>query len=395
MIEKKAYKLINQIQYYDWGTKNENAFIPKLLDLEIERDKPYAELWIGAHPKAPSYLFINEQKISLIELIEKYPDQILGKQVTRKFNNKLPYLLKILSSSQALSIQAHPNKELAKKLHKKDPINYPDDNHKPEIAIAVDYLNAIVGFKPVDEFIKTCKNYNSLSSLLESCKSNKEGIIKEYYSIIINLSQTELVKIIDQLLNQIKNTKQKSDEELVFIEQFEKFGYDVGLISILLFNYVQLKSGEAIFTDAGIPHAYIKGNIIECMANSDNVVRAGLTPKFKDVDTLLDMMKFEGGKVTILSGQKNNGERNYSIPIDEFEISIIELEAGETKHFEDIGLVTGLLLEGNLQINCESGIDKFKKGESFIIPALIEKIELKSSIKSKLVFVTIPSSSTQ
>lgn len=395
MIEKKAYKLINQIQYYDWGTKNENAFIPKLLDLEIERDKPYAELWIGAHPKAPSYLFINEQKISLIELIEKYPDQILGKQVTRKFNNKLPYLLKILSSSQALSIQAHPNKELAKKLHKKDPINYPDDNHKPEIAIAVDYLNAIVGFKPVDEFIKTCKNYNSLSSLLESCKSNKEGIIKEYYSIIINLSQTELVKIIDQLLNQIKNTKQKSDEELVFIEQFEKFGYDVGLISILLFNYVQLKSGEAIFTDAGIPHAYIKGNIIECMANSDNVVRAGLTPKFKDVDTLLDMMKFEGGKVTILSGQKNNVERKYSIPIDEFEICIIELEAGETKHFEDIGLVTGLLLEGNLQINCESGIDKFKKGESFIIPALIEKIELKSSIKSKLVFVTIPSSSTQ
>lgn len=395
MIEKKAYKLINQIQYYDWGTKNENAFIPKLLDLEIERDKPYAELWIGAHPKAPSYLFINEQKISLIELIEKYPDQILGKQVTRKFNNKLPYLLKILSSSQALSIQAHPDKELAKKLHKKDPINYPDDNHKPEIAIAVDYLNAIVRFKPVDEFIKTIKNYNSFSSLLESCKSNKEGIIKEYYSIIMNLSQTELVKIIDQLLNQIKNTKQKSDEELVFIEQFEKFGYDVGLISILLFNYVQLKSGEAIFTDAGIPHAYIKGNIIECMANSDNVVRAGLTPKFKDVDTLLDMMKFEGGKVTILSGQKNNGERNYSIPIDEFEISIIELEAGETKHFEDIGLVTGLLLEGNLQINCESGIDKFKKGESFIIPALIEKIELKSSIKSKLVFVTIPSSSTQ
>ncbi|MCZ7601509.1 MAG: mannose-6-phosphate isomerase, class I [Melioribacteraceae bacterium] len=395
MIEKKAYKLINQIQYYDWGTKNENAFIPKLLDLEIERDKPYAELWIGAHPKAPSYLFINEQKISLIELIEKYPDQILGKQVTRKFNNKLPYLLKILSSSQALSIQAHPDKELAKELHKKDPINYPDDNHKPEIAIAVDYLNAIVGFKPVDEFIKTIKNYNSLSSLLESYKSNKEGIIKEYYSIIMNLSQTELVKIIDQLLNQIKNTKQKSDEELVFIEQFEKFGYDVGLISILLFNYVQLESGEAIFTDAGIPHAYIKGNIIECMANSDNVVRAGLTPKFKDVDTLLDMMKFEGGKVTILSGQKNNGERNYSIPIDEFEISIIELEAGETKHFEDIGLVTGLLLEGNLQINCESGIDKFKKGESFIIPALIEKIELKSSIKSKLVFVTIPSSSTQ
>lgn len=96
----------------------------------------------------------------------------------------------------------------------------------------------------------------------------------------MNLSQTELVKIIDQLLNQIKNTKQKSDEELVFIEQFEKFGYDVGLISILLFNYVQLESGEAIFTDAGIPHAYIKGNIIECMANSDNVVRAGLTPKF-------------------------------------------------------------------------------------------------------------------
>lgn len=390
MIEKKAYRLFNQIQHYDWGTKNDNAFIPQLLELELEKDKPYAELWIGAHPKASSYLLMNEQKISLADLIEKYPDQILGKEAAKKFNKKLPYLLKILSSNQALSIQAHPNKDLALNLHKKDPANYPDDNHKPEIAIAIDYLTAIVGFKPFDEFINTIRKYSSLSSLREKCSSSKEELIKEYYSVIMKLSEIELTAIIDQLLTQIKNSEQKSSEEIIFLEQFENFGYDVGLISILLFNFVQLKSGEAIFTDAGIPHAYIKGNIIECMANSDNVVRAGLTSKFKDAAILLEMLKFEGGKVPILSGQKNDGERKYSVPVDEFDISIVELNSGQTKYFENIGLVTGLVLEGNLQIDCISSFDSFKKGESFLIPALARKILLKTQIKASLVLVTIP-----
>ena len=100
--------------------------IPKLLNLNPEKNKPYAEYWIGIHPKAPSEVIINDEYVPLPELIEKFPIEILGKRICDKFNSSLPYLLKILSINQALSIQAHPDKDLAKILNKKDPKNYPD-----------------------------------------------------------------------------------------------------------------------------------------------------------------------------------------------------------------------------------------------------------------------------
>ena len=135
-IQPQPYKLFNKVQNYDWGTKNEDAFIPKFLGVKPEKDLPYGELWIGAHPKAPSEIEIEGIKYSLNWVIDNFPEEVLGKDVANIFGGKLPFLLKVLSAAQALSIQLHPNKKQAEILHAKDPINYPDDNHKPEIAIA-------------------------------------------------------------------------------------------------------------------------------------------------------------------------------------------------------------------------------------------------------------------
>jgi len=351
MIEPKPYRLKNKIQNYAWGTKNEDAFIPRFLGELPERDVPYAELWIGAHPKAPSTIIVDDKEQPLNSVIEEYPNEILGEKVTRKFGNKLPYLLKILSCERALSIQAHPGKELAKKLHANDPGNYPDENHKPEVAIALDGLKALVGFKPIRKIVNLIEQYSALRELvpeelfLNLKESYNKTVLQQFYSLIMHLAKEDLEKVVDGIKRQINNSSRKLKEEEEFIKQYEVYGVDVGLLSILLFNMVDLKEGEAIYTEAGIPHAYLKGNIIECMANSDNVVRAGLTPKYKDVYTLIEVLNFNNKPVTILR-PTNSTENVYKTNAEEFELFIYDMEEKSELDFESDQVVIGLVLEG-------------------------------------------------
>ncbi len=388
MIEPKPYKLINEIQHYDWGTKNKNAFIPKLLGIEPEKDLPYAELWIGAHPKASSKIELNGKIIKLDELIKEYPAEILGEKVIRKFGKSLPFLLKILSCEKALSIQAHPNKNLAKILHSKDPQNYPDDNHKPEVAIAINYLKSIVGFKPLKEFIEVIERYPAMKELIDTNSIDGKNFIKNYYTKIMQLPNIELEDLIQKLHEQIFKSKDRTNEEIIFLKEFENYGYDVGLISILLFNYIELERGEAIYTGAGIPHAYIEGNIVECMANSDNVVRAGLTAKFKDVDTLLNMLEFTGNFPAIIN--PNTVEKDYKTEAEEFAVKIFSCNQENEFQFENDKVKIGLILNGEISFGCNDSKVSFNKGESFIVPAILNQFTMKCKGFSEIIIVEIP-----
>ena len=176
LIQPQPYNLFNKVQNYDWGTKNEDAFIPKFLGIEAVKDLPYAELWIGAHPKAPSEIEIEGIKYPLNSVIDNFPLEVLGIRVSKKYNGKLPFLLKVLSAARALSIQLHPNKHQAEVLHAKDPKNYPDDNHKPEIAIALDSLNAIAGFRPADQ----------IKEIFIKCPELKDFIGGNNYKMLID-----------------------------------------------------------------------------------------------------------------------------------------------------------------------------------------------------------------
>lgn len=397
MITSKPYRLKNQIQHYSWGTKNENAFIPKLLGFVPEKDKPYAELWIGAHPKAPSLVLIENREEPLDKLIAKYPYEILGKKVVEKFGNKLPYLLKVLSCQTALSIQAHPDKKLAKILHAEDPENYPDENHKPEIAIALDNLKALVGFRPVKEIIDIIEKYPALKnsipldllSKLKNLEGRKKELLKELYLRVMKFDSGELREIITAIREQILNTNEKTIEEEEFIKQYEVYGIDVGLLSILIFNIIELNSGESIYTEAGVPHAYLRGNIIECMANSDNVVRAGLTPKFKDVDTLVEMLKYDDTPVNILR-PSNSKMSTYKTPFEEFEISVYDLEIEDKAELHSEQIIVGLVVDGKLKLDYEKESTKFSKGESFLIPAVVKNFGIACIEQAKIVIVKIP-----
>jgi mannose-6-phosphate isomerase len=403
----KPYKLFNKIQNYAWGTRNEKAFIPNLLGIKVIQDLPYAELWIGAHPSASSEILIDGRKIPLNKIIEEYPEAFLGNYVISRFGKQLPFLLKVLSASDALSIQTHPDKEQARKLHLYDPEKYPDENHKPEIAIAIDSLTAFAGFRPVKEIVQNLKNNSEilefantelikLNSDLLSQEKLKERL-KDIYQMLMKKSSDKemLEKIIGRITERLSDKEKLSQEEFQFLKQHKLFGADAGLLSFFFFNMVELKPGQAIFTGAGVPHAYIEGNIVECMANSDNVVRAGLTNKFKDVDTLLEILHFDFSEYKIINKKQETDNVVYKTNASEFEVTAFSKKSGFNQIFNSAGRpAVILIMDGSVEINLEiSGkrnSEIFLKGESFLIPAVLSKFRLTCAENAVFFLVRVP-----
>ncbi|MFZ1288956.1 MAG: mannose-6-phosphate isomerase, class I [Melioribacteraceae bacterium] len=397
MISAKPYKLIPKIQNYEWGTRNKKAFIPKFLGIKTELDLPYAELWIGAHPKSSSDILIENSKFALNEIIKKYPVEILGKEISKKYKKTLPFLLKILSIDKALSIQAHPNLRTAKILHRNDAENYPDANHKPEIAIAIDKLNAIVGLKTIQQLKKSFEMFPILYELINENlkkKINEENFTKnldkEIYSQIMNCNSKKMEFVVKSLVSSINQNKQKSKIEKQFLTEYENYGIDIGLISLLLFNFIELKKGEAIFTPAGIPHAYLGGNIIECMANSDNVVRAGLTNKFKDIKTLTQILQTDLSKTEVKIFQNKN-ITEYKTLAEEFKIKKVILNSEFTKViFKNKLPEIHLVMKGKIKISWGKENIIFKKGETFLKPANLNSYSINFEEKdSEIIIATI------
>lgn len=406
-MEKQPYLLINKIQNYAWGSKNENAFIPNLLNIKTEPGLPYAELWIGTHPKCCSEISMNGNNISLIDFIAESPEEILGSYCINKFGAMFPYLLKVLSAAEALSIQAHPNKNYAEMLHKKDPVNYPDDNHKPEIAVALDNLTALAGFRSTADIIIMLEEYNEIKDFLEIEQlpdaadfndSKKEKLLKTLFDKLLNNAvekPEKLKECVERLIKKVNNKTELTEKEELFIELSSKNpADDIGLLVVFFLELIHLEKGEAFFTGAGIPHAYIKGNIVECMANSDNVVRAGLTNKFKDINTLSEIAFYNTEPIEILKNNENAECFAYSSPVDEFKVTKIETETGSEIEFSTNNSFDVLLItEGEINLKSDEFTLQegftYTKGNSVIIPASVEKYKLTANCKITVFRVTI------
>lgn len=409
MLKPKPYKLKNTIQHYEWGTKGKNAFIPKLLNVKPEKDKPYAEIWMGAHPKAPSRIVIHDKEFNLDEVIHQYPKEMLGNKTAKRFSNSLPFLFKVLSANEALSIQAHPSRRQAIVLHKKDPTNYPDSNHKLEIAIALDSLTALIGFRPLNQIIKTLKDYSEIGNFIgenyiEPIKGHKalsndikKKFVKNIFTKLLKRSVSDeevLTSTIQTIFKRLSKKKNQTEIEKQFIELFGKYKIDVGLLIIFFLNLVHLKKGEAVFTKPGVPHAYLKGNILECMSNSDNVIRAGLTPKFKDIIALLKVLTYELAPPKILRESKKGDSVVYKTDAKEFVIQIFTSNKNELKFENQVGPRILLVLEGAIKFLFMDGVktksEKILKGESVFLPSILSDFKISSESNSRFVLVTVP-----
>lgn len=400
----KPYVLINQIQYYEWGTRGEQAFIPNLIGMPVEVDRPYAELWMGTHPSAPSQINISGNLIGMNEIIKKSPIELLGKTVFERFGSNLPFLFKILSVAQVLSIQAHPNLTQALHLHQSDPTHYPDQNHKPEIAIALDELTAFVGLLNPLELNKRFALYpevqrfvgNTLTIDRNSSKKNNVSVVRRFYSGLIQRANAEprlyghLIKSLE--VDIFRRGNQISEQERVFLELIKHYPLsDIGLIMSLFMNLMHLHKGQAFLIAAGVPHAYISGNIIECMTNSDNVVRLGLTKKFKDIPALLDILDYSVHSVEIINPEPRNGIITYQTPVEEFFIMNIRLESDSEKDLNTNGKVQiGLVLDGQIEIIWNhKEKSSFNQGESVLIPACVNKYTLRSQNPAEIFLATV------
>lgn len=292
-----------QIQKYDWGKRGSASKVATLVKskdkyFEIEENSPYAELWMGTHVNGPSIIKRTGQSLS--NYITDNPKS-LGEKVAKTFNNQLPFLLKVLSINTALSIQAHPTKKHAQELHAKRPDIYKDPNHKPELAIALTPFEAMCGFRPVEEVKWFITNILELEEIIGSCKSeeNDEEFLKKCFRLIVTCEKEKVKNTVIALQARYKNLDKLNRAKYLadLVDHLnEDFPYDNGILMIYLLNYIKLNPSESLFLGANEVHAYLYGDCVEIMASSDNVVRAGLTPKLVDVETLCSMLIYKGEK---------------------------------------------------------------------------------------------------
>lgn len=398
-LDSRPYRLKNVVQPYSWGTRNDNAFIAHLLGIEPEENQPYAELWMGVHPNAPSQILDPEKGPQNLAawLLEK-PDERLSLSHSETSPNGLPYLLKVLSASQALSIQAHPNKTQAENLHQRDPEHYPDDNHKPEVAIAIDFLDAMVGFISNESYSEMLKANPEVDLIMGNAKGSSVDIQAGVQKLLHlwDGNRSKVVATIQTLQQRISQKSDPDETESLFLEQIEESGNsDIGLLFLFLLKRVHLGPGEAVFLAPGVPHAYLKGNIIECMANSDNVVRLGLTEKFCDSKALAEILVFDEQSDYSVEITSDGYLSEYLSPTKEFRLKSLNLMQGESRAFSYRNSLTMfLVLDGEVSLHWgdkeNSCTSVYRRGNSFIAPANLEQFTLQSRNHSKLYFVDFP-----
>lgn len=400
----RTWRLFSQVQHYAWGTKNRQAFIPKLLGVPIEPELPYAELWIGAHPKSPSVVVPHgaqgyrlEDPITLDKFIKESPIELLGQKCFDRFGAKLPFLAKILSAGDNLSIQVHPTMEQAQKLHQRDAAHYPDDWHKPEIAVAIDSVSTLAGFRPhseiLDLFTKVPEFYNCLEASLcaKFVKLNQQNEQEAAFEQIFQTFCENVVESPNKLIQTVESIEARLQEEALhrkldvheqlFVYLRNRYGSDdPGLIILFFLNYKILKPGEALVIPPGMPHAYLDGTLFECMATSDNVVRAGLSPKYKDLVTLSKIATCKLEKPSIYEPKLGGSQFHYPVFCEEFSAERFQMRSEDrlTQFHPDSPWVL-FLLEGKINIkytfNGERIEEDYRDSHCIFFPANMSPID--------------------
>lgn len=378
------FKLTGTHQHYDWGGAN---FIPNWLKLKQTEDKPYAEYWLGAHRSAPSLIEFEGQWLPLDRVIDKAP-KLLGEESRAKFGDELPYLLKILDVKQPLSIQLHPTKVEAELGFEREnqlgiALNapnrtYKDRNHKPEMMIALSDFWLLHGFRPLTEMKSVLAERPSLQGLAQ--RIDTVGL-PQVYREIMQATQAQLEKwllpIITEKQFEYQQDKLKWDNpDYWVLYSMEAMGIsseklDAGLLCFYLFNIVNLKKGEGIYQGAGLPHAYLRGQNIELMAASDNVIRGGLTPKFVDIPALLNTIEYREVVPKIIPAYQGE-EALYLYPTPEakdFAMQRLSFNPFDEEAFITTSASILLVMAGSLYIDLGEDSIHLSQGEAVFISA--------------------------
>ncbi|POX40544.1 mannose-6-phosphate isomerase, class I [Streptomyces sp. Ru72] len=362
-------RLDNTIRPYAWGS---TTAIPRLLGVE-PTGEPQAEMWMGAHPGAPS----RTPRGPLNEVIDKAPESELGQRTVARFGPRLPFLLKILAAGAPLSLQVHPDLEQAKEGYADEerrgiPVdaphrNYKDANHKPELICALTEFDGLCGFRAPDAAADLLAglDVDSLKPYVDVLHAHPEdAALREVLTAVLSADPEEMTHTVTEAAAACSRL---GGAYAPYADIAHHYPGDPGVIAAMLLNHVRLQPGEALYLGADVPHAYLSGLGVEIMANSDNVLRCGLTPKHVDVPELLRIVRFEASDPGVLRPEASaDGEEVYETPIDEFRLSRYVVSEGAAPR--DLTRATPQILlctAGSVR----AGEQVLAPGESVFVPA--------------------------
>ncbi len=362
-------RLENTIRPYAWGS---TTAIPRLRGVE-PTGEPQAEMWLGAHPGAPS----RTPRGPLTEVIEKAPERELGPRTVAKFGPRLPFLLKILAADAPLSLQVHPDLEQARQGYEDEERrgipadaphrNYKDANHKPELICALTEFDGLCGFRRPEEAaaLLAALGVDSLKPYVDLLRAHpEEAALREVLTAVLSADPEEMARTVAEAADACERL---GGAHAPYAGIAHHYPGDPGVIAAMLLNHVRLQPGEALFLGAGVPHAYLDGLGVEIMANSDNVLRCGLTPKHVDVPELLRIVRFEASDPGVLRPEATpDGEEVYETPIDEFRLSRHVLAEGADARDLTRGTPQILLCTAG---SVRAGEHELAPGDSVFVPA--------------------------
>jgi mannose-6-phosphate isomerase len=373
-----AYKLQGIHRHYEWGGK---TFIPQLMQVDNVIGQSFAEYWMGAHPSAPALVATAEGQKALDQMIQENKVHFLGTTTADQFGS-LPYLFKILDVEKMLSIQVHPSKENAEKGFLREqqagvPIdashrNYKDQNHKPEVMVALSDFWLLHGFMPVLALKERLASLAPLATLLPIFGQDDYAGL---YSYVMRLDQATadnlLIPLLEIAVQEVADGNADKASPHFWANRYyggvvPTSNIDKGILSIYILNIVNVPKYHGVFQGAGLLHAYLEGQNIELMANSDNVLRGGLTPKHIDIEELLEHIKFEPTYPHILKGDLiNSNEVLFPCPVPDFGLTKITLTPGETYTSQTSSFEMFLVIQGDVMLD---GIE-LKPGELAAVKA--------------------------
>jgi mannose-6-phosphate isomerase len=372
----RMWQLQTSVRHYPWGSR---TVIPDLLGEPSPADRPYAELWVGAHPDEPSVL---SDGTPLDKAIQRSPEQLLGAAVRERFGDRLPFLLKVLAADQPLSLQAHPTNEQAEAgFAAEEAAGVPRDSttrtfkdpfHKPELLLALTPFEALCGFRPVEESLY-CLAKLQVSELKPTIAALARGGLRAAIPQLLALSPEHRATLVSAVAEAASRFVAAHDPEFINTYRWaaslaETYPGDPGVVISLMCNHLKLAPGEAVFLPAGNLHAYLCGAGVEVMASSDNVLRGGLTGKHVDLAALIEVLDFADGRVPVLHPVLGPGGLRYPVPVEEFDLTRVQLDA-QTGVLTSRGPQVLLCTEGEAELTSSEDTLALGKGAAAFVPA--------------------------
>ena len=370
------WQLTNAVRHYPWGS---HTVIPELLGEQSPADEPYAELWIGAHPDQPSVL---SDGTSLDKAILDDPARLLSAPVLEQFGARLPFLMKVLAADKPLSLQAHPTPEQAQEgfaaeeaagIPRDDPTRtFKDPFHKPEILCALTPVEALCGFRPVEESLH-CLAKLQLPELKPTIAALARGGLRAAIPQLLALSARRRVSLVTAVATAAQGFVDAADPEFINTYRWasrlaESYPGDSGVVISLMCNHIKLAPGEAVFLPAGNLHAYLCGAGIEVMASSDNVLRGGLTSKHVDLAALIEVLDFTDGRVPVIHPVLGPGGLRYPVPVADFDLTRVQLDE-QSGSLTTAGPQVLICTEGQAELTSGDEVVALAKGQSAFVAA--------------------------